>query len=349
MTNPKTLFNLKKSLIAIVVGFIIAFAIAAIVDPSVFLGLLGAVFFEPLALDQIAKVGTLASILIIVSLGMSVSFKAKLFNIGIPGQMLAGAIVPSMLASTVAANGYFPGAWILMLVIGVFFGALAGGLAGWLKARFKVHEVISTIMFNWIIYYIGKTIFTMDPYVKPGFPGSKPWHPSLRVNVYVCMAIALILIGAIWYLFNKTKMGYKLTMVGQQASVARYAGYNETKIQIFTLALSGALAGLGGVLYSGTYNGWYSLPIFDSLDPTGFNAIIIALVAFNSPILIGFISTLFAIIYIGANIGSVLFKYAGPLMSLAFGLMMMIMALSDNIKYKDIKITKKKTKKEGGK
>ena len=105
MINKEIKFNIKKSLLAVAFGFISALMIATIIKPDLFLKLLISIFIEPLGASHIKKVGILTSILIIVSLGMSISFKARLFNIGIPGQMLAGAMVPAILASSIAKGG----------------------------------------------------------------------------------------------------------------------------------------------------------------------------------------------------------------------------------------------------
>ena len=195
-------------------------------------------------------------------------------------------------------------------------------------------------MLNWIVYYTGKTVFKHPALRNVGTPGSKTFHFSLRVNVIICLIIALILMGLVWYLFNKTKLGYKITLVGEQTSVARYAGYSETKIQTLTLAMSGALAGIAGVIYYGTYTGQYAIPIFDKLDPIGFNAIIVSLVAFKNPIFIGFVALLFAVIYTGGALGFVYFRFSGELMALAFGLMMIMIAMTDNYSYQNKKVKK---------
>ncbi len=334
--HKRDLFNLRKSTIAVAFGFATAFLVATLVQPSALTLLSKAIFIEPFGSQHVFELGKLISIYIIVALAVSTSFKAQLFNIGVPGQMLAGAIIPSMLAAhTLRFSNNIPGLPFIFLVIGFFAGAFVGGLAGFLKAKFNVHEVIGTIMMNWIIFYIGKAIFSKETYKTTAGLGSKVWQNYHQINTIISIFISFILIYVIWYLFKKTKLGYKISLVGNQPSVSDYAGYSTQKIQTLTMAISGGLAGLAGVMYYGSYTGQYLVPIFDKLDAIGFNAIVVSLVSFKNPLLIAPIATIFAAIHFGGYIAAVGMQSSTELISLAFGLMMYMIAITDNWNYKE--------------
>ncbi len=339
-------FNLKKSVKAINYGLLITFLISQILIPGSFFDLARSVFIAPFEAVNVSKLIMLSSILIIMSLGTAIAFQGKLFNIGISGQMLAGAMIPSMLASTIAENGWFPGAWIFMLIIGTILGSAVGGIAGYLKSKYNVHEIIGTIMISWIIYYIGISIFSTAPWKNSfGTLGSKIWNESLRVPIGLSGFIALTLVFYVRFLFKKTRLGFKIRMIGFQPSASDYAGFSRTKIQTITLAISGAFAGFAGVMYYGTYTGQYPVPYNDGFDPIAFNAIVVSLVAFKNPLLIVPVAFLFSALSLGGQIASIWIKWSSELMSLAFGLIMFFVAMSESDAYNTKKVKNKK--KEG--
>jgi ABC-type uncharacterized transport system permease subunit len=195
-----------------------------------------------------------ATPLLCAGLAVALAFRAGLFNIGAQGQLIFGAL----LAGSVGFMWKLPvGIHLIVAIIaGIFGGALYGGFAGLLKARTGAHEVIVTIMLNYVaMNFLGWTLSTR-PYLRHGRndPISPPIHSSaafpflagssLRVNAGILVALAAaVFVG---WLLNRTTLGFKFRAVGANASAARTAGISVPRTYITVMLISGGLAGLAG-------------------------------------------------------------------------------------------------------
>jgi simple sugar transport system permease protein len=217
--------------------------------------------------------------MIFASLGVLVAFRGGLFNIGVSGQMLLAGFVATI---TVGYSG-LPSfaAFPLILLLGASVGALAGGLIGLLKCRFNINEVVSSIMLNYIFQYIiGFLINTgyIDPVSRQSLaiaPGARLTLTDVFIGGYVfsipwCVAIALACAVLIHFFFARTRRGFEISAVGKNRVAARYAGIDVGGNILFTMFLSGALAGLAGVTY---YLGYYDSIQPDTLSSLGFDSI----------------------------------------------------------------------------
>ncbi len=194
--------------------------------------------------------------LIMCALSVLFAYKVGLFNIGAAGQYVVGAG-----ASLYCALGLgLP--WYVCLLAAILAGALLGAISGILKALCNVNEVISCIMLNWISLYCVNTLLTnvkesASPYTMniKGLNNSA-LLPTLGLdklfnnNNYVTIAIPLAIVVAvlIWVLLSKTKLGYELKATGNNKDAARYAGMQENRNLILTMAIAGGLAGMGAAL-----------------------------------------------------------------------------------------------------
>ena len=196
--------------------------------------------------------------LLMCSLSILFAYKAGLFNIGAAGQYCAGA----GMALYAALAWHMP--WWLCMIIAMLGGALLGVISGLLKSYCNVNEVISGIMLNWITLYVVNILLTnvkeaASPYTMPvAHVNGGAIIPSLGLgklfnnNQYVTLAIPLAILIAvgIHILLEKTRLGYELKATGNNKNAAKYCGMAERRNLILTLAIGGALAGLGaGVLY----------------------------------------------------------------------------------------------------
>ena len=195
--------------------------------------------------------------LLMCALSVLFANKAGLFNIGAAGQYVVGA--GACLYMALALN--MP--WWACLLGAIAAGALLGALSGFLKTKFNVNEVISCIMFNWISLYCVNMLLTQvkestSPYtehVRKIHPGallpSAGLGSQFSNNQYVTIAIPLAIAVSIgiWVLLEKTKLGYELKATGNNKNAAKYAGMKENRNIILTMAIAGALAGLGAALY----------------------------------------------------------------------------------------------------
>lgn len=230
------------------------------------------------------------------ALAFSFAFRAGVFNIGITGQMLAAGLAV-LVVSTALQNVYFPqgSGQVFMLIIAIAAGGLVATVVAALKVYLKVNEVISSILINWIMFFVVRLIvqkFYSDPsqlltqsydipeqfrLVAPGIGG---WLPALIILI-VLTALMMIII-------KFTVYGHKVVAVGNSITASRYAGYNVKAVNISTMTISGAIAGiLAYILY--TSGETPSIPVsasVNALPSEGMNGIAIGLIAMSNPIAI---------------------------------------------------------------
>ncbi|MDR0452299.1 MAG: ABC transporter permease [Treponema sp.] len=293
---------------------------------------------QNMATDFLAFLGIMAPMLL-ASLGMVVALRAGLFNIGIAGQMLASGFLALV---TVGYSG-LPGiiARPLVILIGIGAGGLLGALAGWLKSRFNIHEVVSTIMFNYIINYI--TGFYINSYfVDPITRASRicsassrltltglalgRLRPTLPLGILIALAAALV----IRFVLDRTTLGLELKAVGLNRDAARYAGVKEGRCIVLAMLFSGALAGLAGVCY---YLGYYNNIVPKSLPDMGFDAIAVALLGNTSPAGSVFASVLVTVFQRGSVYMSSTVGVPKEIASVIIGFLLLFSACNGYIRY----------------
>ncbi|GCD92239.1 ABC transporter permease [Nocardioides sp. LS1] len=223
--------------------------------------------------------------LICAGLGVTLAFRAGLFNIGAQGQLLLGALAAGYVGFTWHLP---PGIHLLVaLLAGVAGGALWGAIAGVLKARTGAHEVITTIMLNYLasallIYCLGKNAFQ-----RPGSDNtqSPPVFDSATFptvgNLHLGVIVAFLAAGLVWWLLNRSTLGFEMRAVGANPDASRTAGMNVPAVYTTAMVIAGGLAGLAATMGI--------LGHHDSLSPTmagtiGFDAITVALLGRATPL-----------------------------------------------------------------
>ena len=222
--------------------------------------------------------------MIFAALAVAVGFRAGLFNIGIAGQMLLAGFFATLLV------GYSELPWYLakplVLLIAVTAGALAAGLVGYLKHRFNISEVVSTIMMNYIIAYV-TSYYIKSYFVNPVSRQSEYIQPAasltlknIRVgNVRIDVSIGILLAVAaallVYYLLYKTRLGFEIKAVGANKQAAEYAGIHIGKTLVTAMMISGGLAGLAGATF---YLGHYASMQPGVLAGLGYDAIATSLI-----------------------------------------------------------------------
>jgi len=244
--------------------------------------------------------------LILTGLAVGFGFRAGVFNIGAEGQMTMGALAATIFAVNATQLPSFI-AIPFTIIVGMLAGGIWAAIAGFLKAKTGAHEVITTIMLNWIAYNIANWAVTGPFNDGSGTPKSpeiaeSAMLPNLLSSqaTFLSFGIVIAIIAAIviYFILYKTSMGYEVKAVGFNPYAAEYGGINVSKNIILTMAISGALAGLAGTLESiGLYYRFYGT----LSSGKGFDGISIALIGQNNPIGIIFASLLIGGLRTGSN------------------------------------------------
>ena len=275
--------------------------------------------------------------LILCALSMGFAARSGLFNIGAEGQYIAGLTVAQIIAVRFAGVPVFH--WVAALAGGIIAAAAWGGIAGFLKVRYKVSEIVSTIMMNYIALYMHRIITMRIPgsntFRTPDFHVTASISSSLlssltngsRLNYGFWFTIAAIVIY--WVILEKTTLGFSLRASGFNRNAAEYAGVNVDFNSVLTMAIAGAFAGLAGscvALGSFTHG-----RVLVSFDGYGFDAIAVAL---------GGSCTAAGITIIGLLFG--MLRSAGPIMqsrqipseitSIIIGLVVVFISLRSGIR-----------------
>jgi len=255
-----------------------------------------------------------ATPLLLVGLGICIAFRGDVINIGGEGQMIVGALSATWVGLTLTA---WPG-WVvitLSLLAGFLGGAIWGGIAGYLKAYFKVNEILSTVMMNAIAVQL-MNFLLRGPMIDPSqaelaskIPQTArllelfrlPRLAPTRLHLGALIAVALAIL--VYILLWRTTLGYRIRAVGQSPFASRYAGIKVKRYVVMALLLSGAFAGLAGatqvlgvnyrMITDGSATGF--------TGSAGFNGIVAALFGQLHPILTIPASILFGALLVGAN------------------------------------------------
>lgn len=278
--------------------------------------------------------------MIFAALAFAVSMRSGLFNIGISGQMLAAGFLASITVgySTMAA----PIAKPLAVLIGVAAGAAVGGIIGFLKYRFNINEVVSSIMLNYILQYVC-SFFINTYFVDPVSRQSKAITQAsrltlvdtvvgdLKMDIPLGIVLALAAVFGVKFLMDKTKLGYEMKAVGFSGSASRYAGINVGKNIVLTMVISGALAGLAGVTY---YMGYFGSIRPRTLCDTGFDSIAVCLLGNCNPVGIIFSSFLITLIDKGSTYMSSTAGVQAEIADVITGVILLFSACTAYIKYR---------------
>ena len=284
-------------------------------------------------LQGISETLTLATPLILAGLSVAIGFRAGLFNIGAEGQMVMGGIFAVYVGFTIDPTRFLGdgiGGFVhVLLAIGAGFlgGALFGAIPGWLRARTGAHEVITTIMLNFValqfLLYLLKTSLFQDagrddPISKPVLdsallprlfqafdrwfdnivPWSMDWSTRTDLRVHAGFIVALVAAYAVYWILFKSSVGFEFRAVGSNPNAARYAGMNVVRLTVGVMALAGGLAGLAGINPTLGIQGRATLGFTAAV---GFDAIALALLGRSHPVGVVFAALLFGALRSGGQ------------------------------------------------
>lgn len=242
--------------------------------------------------------------LLISSLGVTLAFKMKFWNIGAEGQIIAGAICASYFALFHADLPHFL-LMIIMFVAGIIGGGLYGLIPAFFKAKFGTNETLFTLMLNYIALYV--IVWLRDgAWADPesgGFPKIARFVSNAQLDkvggIQVGWIIGLILTVIVFIYLKYTKHGYEISVVSESHATARYAGMNPKKIMLRTMFFSGAVCGIAGMVQATGSDMTLATSVAGGV---GFTAIIVAWLAQLEPIAILVVSFLFSVLEKGSSV-----------------------------------------------
>lgn len=299
--------NALKSVLAVILGLIAGALLMAAMGHNPAQGYSFLLKGSLSSTERIANTIATATPLILTGLSVGFAFRTGLFNIGAPGQMLFGGFAATAVALTCTS---LPRPVLLLAIIlaGFIAGALCAGIVGFLKAKFNVHEVVGSIMLNWtaywVVYYLIPQYFKSDgaetesrqisslaslkaDWLTKAFDGS-------FINYGIVIAVIAVIV--IWFILDKTTLGYQLKAVGFNKDAAEYAGINVNKNVVLTMMIAGSLAGLAGV---SQYIGNATCMQIGVMPSQGFDGIAVALLGNSSPIGVLISALFFGLLYAG--------------------------------------------------
>jgi len=333
-STKKIISSLLCILGGVLVGFIVLLLMAAFTDNISFAEalkgiriILGGPFTSGKnMLFQLGNMLFSATPLIFTGLSVAIAFKTGLFNIGAPGQYLMGAMASLVVALSIPSTSMPPAIiWILALLAGAIAGALWGAIPGMFKALLNVNEVIVCIMSNWIAANVVSWIFKDSKFINYAetkvnfivktktnniatptlgldklFSGGSV-RSYVDIGIFIAIAVAILL----YIMMNKTTFGYELKACGYNKNASKYAGMNEKRNIILSMAIAGALAGAGAALWCINGQQDFKWETYQTLPADGFNGIVAALLAVNNPIGVIFSSLFLKYLNVsGANLAA---------------------------------------------
>lgn len=246
--------------------------------------------------------------LILTGISVAFAFRTGLFNIGAEGQFIIGSLVATLV-------GYFaklppiihP---IVAILAGCIAAGLWGGIAGFLKAKFGIHEVITTIMLNWTALYFSNFVVFWKPFKRLNRDASERILDTARINILgkwkaseagkaflknnsflkdflnppinYGFLIAILVAILVWYILKNTTLGYQLRAVGYNRDAAEYGGININRNLIVSMMIAGAISGLAGATQ--VLGVSRETAVLAAMEGYGFDGIAVALIASNNPI-----------------------------------------------------------------
>ena len=301
--NPSAAMNVIVPLVSVLAAFVVGAIFLTLTDrdplevyTAMFKGALGSQY-------GLAETVVKAIPLMLCALGISAAFRMQLWNIGAEGQFYMGAFAASYLPLTYPQLPM----WLMlpgMALLGCIGGGLWGLVPAVLRARWKVNEIITTLMFNYVaILWVDFLVY--GPWKDPkgfNFPLTAKFTAAAALpnfgdsRIHVGLIIAVVLAAVFWVVFEKSRWGFEIKVIGASEQAARYAGMNIRRNIYWVMLLSGAVCGLAGMAEVSGIVG----RLQPNLSPGyGYTAIIVAWLSKLNPAAILLVSILFGALQVG--------------------------------------------------
>jgi general nucleoside transport system permease protein len=299
---------------------------------------LGVYFLDPL-IDpySLSEIAVKASPLVMIGIGLSLCYLANIWNIGAEGQFTMGAVCGSWVA--VATQGTHAGPWVLpvMLIMGALGGALYALIPALCKVRFGASEILTSLM---LVYVAGLFLdfLVRGPWRDPhgyNFPTTADFDPNATVpvlfdgtRVHAGCIITLLVVAAAAVMLGRTIKGFEIRVVGAAPKAAQFAGFKPNQLVVFTFMISGALAGLAGIIEVAGPIGHLQPNISPGY---GFTAIIVAFLGRLNPIGILIAGLFLALTFIGGEGAEISMKIPLDLTKVFQGILLFYVLACDSM------------------
>ena len=332
-----TVIAITSPLIAIALTLLTMTVLFALLGKNPFAAL-WVYFIDPLTDSySLQEIAVKATPLVMIAIGLSLCYLANVWNIGAEGQFLIGAVAGSWLA--VMTNGTDAGPWVLpaMLVLGALGGALYALIPAICKVQFGASEILTSLM----LVYVADLFLdylVRGPWRDPkgfNFPTTAEFDPVATVPIliegsrlHLGALIALIVVAIATVLLGRTIKGFEIRVVGAAPKAARFAGFNSNQLVIFTFVVSGALAGLAGIIEVAGPVG----NLRPNISPGyGFTAIIVAFLGRLNPIGILIAGLFLALTFIGGEQAQISMKIPLDLTKVFQGILLFYVLACDSL------------------
>ena len=310
-----TLAAARRRLAGDVLTYLVAIALAALVSALFVVAMRGDVLvaFRTILSSSLGSLGGIAqtlnkiSPLLLGSIAVMLGLRGGFFNIGVDGQIYAGAIAATGLAFGLAGLG-LPAMLFAPLVVlmGFLGGAAFGAIPAVLRARWSVNEIFITVMLNFVAYYLTEYLTTgpwNDPVTGEAITVALPAAANLPMLIpaagaHTGILIAIVVSGLASLMLTRTLLGYEIRAVGDNPRAARIGGISIPRITLITLCLSGALAGLAGAI---EVTGYHNRLVLGLTPGYGAMAILISVLGKNNPVGVAVASALVAVLMVGSD------------------------------------------------
>jgi len=335
----------ERSTIAAIASPLIAIALTLITMSVLFailgknpIAALGVYFIEPLTdAYSLEEIAVKATPLVLIGVGLSFCYIANVWNIGAEGQFLAGAVTGSWLA--VHTNGMGVGHWVLpaMLLLGALGGALYALIPAICKVRFGASEILTSLMLVYVAD-LGMDYLVRGPWRDPhglNFPTTAEFDPVATVptlidgsRLHAGAIVALLVVMLATVVLGRTIMGFEIRLIGAAPKAARFSGFNADKLVLLTFAISGALAGLAGIIEVAGPVGHLQPGISPGY---GFTAIIVAFLGRLNPVGILIAGLFLALTFIGGESAQISMKIPLDLTKVFQGILLFFVLACDSL------------------
>lgn len=320
--------------LAVFLTIVAAFFLFTLMDKDPFKAIT-LIFFEPLTnMYGISEMMVKATPLILIGIGLSMGFRAGVWNIGAEGQFTMGAVTGSAVAlyfHDVESGFILP----LMCLAGIAGGMAWAAIPAFLRARFNTNEILVSLMLVYVATLI-LSVLVHGPMRDPdgmNFPESRLFHASATLpllleggRAHIGFIIALVVVAAAWVIYSRHTIGFQIKVVGEAEGAASYAGFQKNKLVWLTFMTSGGLAGLAGLFEVAGPVGQLvpAIPV-----GYGFTAIIVAFLGRLNPVGILLGGTLMALTYIGGESAQISMNLPSATISVFQGMLLFFLLASD--------------------